>query len=171
MGSALQACFAWHPSRNSGSSHRQRLSPREPSGNERSTPTASSRFMRVANVVGGPHNRADRTTAAARTTPASADWSTSGLWRSCGVTQQSLLAIQTTSGTFEVQVKRLPGGGTSLLGDALGEVSHRDHPHNGVSIHHRQMPEPAEEHLIQCLGHRGVGPDRYRISGHPLGDR
>jgi hypothetical protein len=20
------------------------------------------------------------------------------------------------------------------------------------------MPEPAEEHLIQCLGHRGVGP-------------
>jgi hypothetical protein len=33
------------------------------------------------------------------------------------------------------------------------------------------MPEPAEEHLIQCLGHRGVGPDRHRISGHPLGDR
>ena len=59
----------------------------------------------------------------------------------------------------------------SLLGDALGEVSHRDYPHNGVFIHHRQMPEPTEEHLIQCLGHRGVGPDRHRISGHPLRDR
>lgn len=115
MGSALQACFAWHPSRNSGSSHRQRLSSGERSGNERSTPTASSRFMRVANVVGGPHNRADRTTAAARMTPASADWSTSGLWRSCGVTQQSLLAIQTTSGTFEVQVKLRPEEGPHSL--------------------------------------------------------
>jgi hypothetical protein len=56
----------------------------------------------------------------------------------------------------------------SLLGDALGEVSHRDYPHNGVFIHHRQMPEPTEEHLIQCLGHRDVGPDRHRILGHPL---
>jgi hypothetical protein len=31
------------------------ISARERSGNERSTPTASSRFMRVANVAGGPH--------------------------------------------------------------------------------------------------------------------
>jgi hypothetical protein len=172
MGSALQAYFAWHTSRNSGSSHPQRLSSRERSGNEKVDahcfPAGSCGWPTWS---GGPHNRADQTTAAERMTPASADWSTSGLWRSCGVTQQSLLAIQTTSGTFEVQVKLPPGGGTSLLGDALGEVSHRDHPHNGVSIHHRQMPEPAEEHLIQCLGHRGVGPDRYRISGHPLGDR
>jgi hypothetical protein len=29
----------------------------------------------------------------------------------------------------------------------------------------------SEEHLIQCLGYRGLGPDRHRISGYPLGDR
>jgi hypothetical protein len=66
--------------------------------------------------------------------------------------------------------KRRPRS-ASLLGDALGEVSHRDHPYYGVSIQHRQMPEPAEEHLIQRLGHRGVRLDRLRISGHPLSDR
>jgi hypothetical protein len=35
MGTELQAYFAWHMSRNSGSSYSQRLSPRERSGIER----------------------------------------------------------------------------------------------------------------------------------------
>jgi hypothetical protein len=68
--------------------------PREHSGNERSTPTASSRFMRVASVVGGSAPRADRTTAAARMTPPRAEGEPAA-WRSSGVTQQALPAIRT----------------------------------------------------------------------------
>jgi hypothetical protein len=59
----------------------------------------------------------------------------------------------------------LSGAGTypkpwrsSLLGDALGEVSHLDHPHYGVFIHDRPMPEPAEEHLIQASATVVSGP-------------
>jgi hypothetical protein len=63
MGSALQAYFAWHPSRNSGSSHRQRLSPRERSGNEKVDPHcfqqvhAGGQRGRGVRTQSGPDNR------------------------------------------------------------------------------------------------------------------
>src|SRR5215208_445014 len=58
-----------------------------------------------------------------------------------------------------------------MLGNAPGEITHRDHPHHRIATHHGEMPESSEHHPVERLSHRGVGSDRHRISGHPLGDR
>ena len=46
-----------------------------------------------------------------------------------------------------------------MLGNAPGQITHRDHPHYRIATRHGEMPGSSEQHPVERLSHRGVGSE------------